>query len=63
METPVQWEQRVPLDLLELLEEMPKARVPRVIPAKLVPKGSKVLSETPVRLVSKGQLAQLAKLV
>ena len=44
-------------------EEMPKALVPLVIPAHKATKGFRALSETPARLVLKGQLAQLVKQV
>ena len=44
-------------------EEMPKVRVLLVIPARLATKVFRALSETPVRLGSKGRVAQLAKLV
>jgi hypothetical protein len=63
METPVQWEQRVPLGLMELPEEMPKARVPQAIQARKATKGFRALLETPARLAPKGRLAQPVKQV
>ena len=44
-------------------EEMPKVRVLLVPKAQLAPKVFRALSETPARLVLKGQLAQLVKQV